>query len=196
MTSPSHRKNVRAAAASVRPVLRYRRRRSSRGTVVAAYIGLGSNLDAPDTQVERALRELDALPKTRLVARSRLYRTAPWGGIAQPDFINAVACLETLLEAGELMRSLLEIEHRAGRRRVGERNGPRVLDLDLLLYADTSIASADLQLPHPRLHERAFVLVPLAEIAPDLVVPGHGPVRELLARVDAASDVVPMPPAT
>jgi 2-amino-4-hydroxy-6-hydroxymethyldihydropteridine diphosphokinase len=161
--------------------------------VTAAYIGLGSNLDAPDRQVERALHELDALPQTRLVARSRLYRTAPWGGIEQPDFINAVARLETELEAGDLMRCLLEIEHRAGRRRIGERNGPRILDLDLLLYGDANIATADLQVPHPRLHERAFVLVPLAEIAPDLVVPGRGSVRELLARVDAAGGVIPMP---
>ena len=160
--------------------------------MVAAYIGLGSNLDAPDEQVERALRELQALPRTRLVARSRLYRTAPWGGIAQPDFINAVAQLETGLDAHGLMRALLAIEHRAGRRRDGERNGPRVLDLDLLLYGDRHIADTELQVPHPRLHERAFVLVPLAELAPDLDVPGLGPVRELLARIDMADNVVPV----
>ncbi|MBS0581552.1 MAG: 2-amino-4-hydroxy-6-hydroxymethyldihydropteridine diphosphokinase [Proteobacteria bacterium] len=163
--------------------------------MVAAYIGLGSNLDGPIEQVERALRELDALPKTRLVARSRLYRTAPWGGIEQPDFINAVARLETRLEAGELMRSLLDVEHRAGRRRDGERNGPRVLDLDLLLYGDERIDDAGLHVPHPRLHERAFVLVPLTEIAPDLVVPGLGAVRNLLAGIDAQG-VVPADGAT
>ena len=156
------------------------------------YIGLGSNLDAPAERIECALRELDALPQTRLVARSRLYRTAPWGGIAQPDFVNAVAELETSLTAHALMRSLLAIEHDAGRRRDGERNGPRVLDLDLLLYGDMRFADADLQLPHPRLHERAFVLVPLAEIAPGLGVPGQGRVRDLLARVDAVETVVPM----
>jgi len=164
--------------------------------VITAYIGLGSNLDAPRGQVERALRELDALPQTRLVARSRLYRTAPWGGIAQPDFINAVARLETGLDAQALMRALLAIEHRAGRRRDGERNGPRVLDLDLLLYGDQRVVDADLQVPHPRLHERAFVLVPLAEIALDLAVPGQGPLSELLARVDVAHGVVPVDDAT
>lgn len=152
--------------------------------MVSAYIGLGSNLAEPEEQVERAMRELNALPRTALVARSRLYRTAPWGGIAQPDFINAVVRLDTTLEARELMRSLLEIEHRAGRRRDGERNGPRILDLDLLLYGQACSTEAELQLPHPRLHERAFVLVPLAEIAPDLTVPGHGTVRDLLAQID------------
>lgn len=159
--------------------------------MVAAYIGLGSNLDGPAGQVERALRELDALPQTRLVARSRLYRTAPWGGIAQPDFINAVAALDTGLDARSLMRALLEIEHRAGRRRDGERNGPRVLDLDLLLYGDEQIAEAELHVPHPRLHERAFVLVPLAEIAPDLVVPGQGTVQNLVAGLKDAGAIAP-----
>ncbi len=157
-----------------------------------AYIGLGSNLDAPSGQVERALGVLDALAQTRLVARSRLYRTAPWGGIAQPDFINAVAELETSCTAHELMRALLDIEHRAGRRRAGARNGPRILDLDLLLYGDERMDSVALQIPHPRLHERAFVLVPLAEIASDLRVPGRGVVRDLLAAVEGVSSVVPI----
>lgn len=159
--------------------------------MVVAYVGLGSNLDRPAEQIERALRELDALPQTRLAARSRLYRTAPWGGVAQPDFINAVAALDTGLDVRQLMRALLDLEHRAGRRRDGERNGPRVLDLDLLLYGDHRIAEAGLQVPHPRLHERAFVLVPLAEIAPDLSVPGHGPVRRLLAAVGDRDSVAP-----
>lgn len=159
--------------------------------MITAYVGLGSNLDAPHAQVERALLELDKLPQTRLIARSRLYRTAPWGGIAQPDFINAVAQLETGLDAHELMRALLAIEHRAGRRRSGERNGPRILDLDLLLYGEQRIADPDLHVPHPHLHERAFVLVPLAEIAPDLTVPGHGPLRDLLASIDVSSTVIP-----
>ncbi|MFT3790027.1 MAG: 2-amino-4-hydroxy-6-hydroxymethyldihydropteridine diphosphokinase [Rudaea sp.] len=163
--------------------------------MVAAYVGLGSNLDAPGEQVERALRELQALPRTRLAARSRLYRTAPWGGIVQPDFINAVARLETGLAAHDLMRALLAIEHRAGRRRDGERNGPRVLDLDLLLYGDERIADSGLHVPHPRLHERAFVLVPLAEIAPDLDVPARGPVRELLARADVGGVALADPSA-
>ncbi|MBS0566690.1 MAG: 2-amino-4-hydroxy-6-hydroxymethyldihydropteridine diphosphokinase [Proteobacteria bacterium] len=181
---PRRCRSARAAAASGCP-RRCTRLRSSRGAVVAVYIGIGSNLDAPGEQVEHALRELDALPRTRVVARSRLYRTAPWGGVEQPDFINAVARLETGIEAGHLMHSLLDIEHRAGRRRIGQRNGPRILDLDLLLYGDACIDNVDLRVPHPRLHERAFVLVPLAEIAPDLVVPGLGPVGALLAGVDA-----------
>lgn len=158
--------------------------------MIIAYVGLGSNLDAPREQVEHALRALDELPQTRLVARSSLYRTAPWGGIAQPDFINAVAQVETGLGAHELMRSLLAIEHRAGRRRSGERNGPRILDLDLLLYGDECVVDPDLHVPHPHLHERAFVLVPLAEIAPDLTVPGRGLVRDLLAGVEAPETVV------
>jgi 2-amino-4-hydroxy-6-hydroxymethyldihydropteridine diphosphokinase len=160
--------------------------------MVVAYVGIGSNLASPIEQVERALAALDALPRTKLIARSRLYRTAPWGGVKQPDFINAVAALETSLAAHDLMRALLEIEYRAGRRRDGERNGPRILDLDLLLHGDKRIADADLQVPHPRLRERAFVLVPLADIAPDLVVPGQGVVSDLLARVDAVESVVSM----
>jgi 2-amino-4-hydroxy-6-hydroxymethyldihydropteridine diphosphokinase len=157
--------------------------------MVTAYVGLGSNLAEPGEQVERALRELNALPRTRLAARSRLYRTAPWGGIAQPDYINAVAELETSLDPHGLMHSLLDIEHHCGRRRDGQRNGPRVLDLDLLLYGDLCHIDAALEVPHPRLHERAFVLVPLAEIASDLIVPGRGVVRNLLARIDAIESV-------
>lgn len=152
--------------------------------MVDAYVGLGSNLFAPRDQVERALLALHRIAQSRVVARSQLYATSPWGGIAQPDFVNAVARLNTELEPGALMHSLLAIEHDFGRRRDAVRFGPRVLDLDLLLYADQRIDEPDLQVPHPRLHERAFVLVPLAEIAPDLVVPGQGKLSDLLDRVD------------
>jgi 2-amino-4-hydroxy-6-hydroxymethyldihydropteridine diphosphokinase len=152
---------------------------------VAAYIGLGSNLEDPRGQVAAALDALARLPQTRLVARSRLYRTAPWGGVAQPDFINAAAHLETALDAPTLMLALLDIEQVAGRVRGPERYGPRILDLDLLVYGDVHIDSAGLAVPHPRLAERAFVLLPLSEIAPNLEIPGQGRVADLLARVDA-----------
>ena len=154
--------------------------------VSLAYIGLGSNLAAPGDQVERALAALDRLAHTRVTARSHLYRTAPWGYPDQPDFINAVAALETALDAHALMHGLLAIERDSGRQRDGVRFGPRVLDLDLLLYADARIDEPGLHVPHPRLQERAFVLVPLAEIAPLLDVPGQGRLDALLAQVDSS----------
>ncbi len=152
--------------------------------MTVAYIALGSNLDGPRRQVERALAALARLPHTCVVAHSRLYRTAPWGVVDQPDFINAVARLDTALAPHALLTALLDLEARAGRVR-GVRNGPRVLDLDLLWYGGETLHLPDLEVPHPRLHERAFVLVPLADVAPDLDVPGHGCVAELLTRVDA-----------
>jgi 2-amino-4-hydroxy-6-hydroxymethyldihydropteridine diphosphokinase len=154
--------------------------------MIPAYVGLGSNLLDPEAQVEGALRALQALPDTELIARSRLYRTRPWGGVAQPDFVNAAAQLTTGLGAAALMQALLAIERDAGRTRTGERFGPRVLDLDLLVYGEEVIDEPGLHVPHPRLGERAFVLVPLAEIAPALVVPGQGRVDGLLARIDPA----------
>ncbi|HEU0276443.1 MAG TPA: 2-amino-4-hydroxy-6-hydroxymethyldihydropteridine diphosphokinase [Rhodanobacteraceae bacterium] len=149
-----------------------------------ACIALGSNLDGPRAHVEQAFAALAALPGTQVRARSRLYRTPPWGVVDQPDFVNAVAVLDTALEPRELLQALLAIEARAGRVR-GIRNGPRVLDLDLLLYGGRTIHLPELEVPHPRLQDRAFVLVPLAEVAPDLEVPGRGRVADLLARVDA-----------
>jgi 2-amino-4-hydroxy-6-hydroxymethyldihydropteridine diphosphokinase len=148
-----------------------------------AYVALGSNLDDPEAQVERGFAALAALPGTLLRARSRRYRTPPWGVVDQPDFVNAVARLETSLAPHALLDALLAIEARAGRVR-GLRYGPRVLDLDLLLYGDCELREAGLTLPHPRLHERAFVLLPLADLAPDLEVPGRGRVADLLAQVD------------
>ncbi|HEX2825631.1 MAG TPA: 2-amino-4-hydroxy-6-hydroxymethyldihydropteridine diphosphokinase [Burkholderiales bacterium] len=150
-----------------------------------AYIALGSNLDDPLRQIEGGIEELAMLPDTRLGAVSSLYRTAPVGFDDQPDFINAVAMIETELGARALLDELLAIEKRYARVR-GMKNGPRTLDLDIVLYGDTAQSGEALTIPHPRMHERAFVLVPLAEIAPDAVVPGLGKVRELAARVDAS----------
>jgi 2-amino-4-hydroxy-6-hydroxymethyldihydropteridine diphosphokinase len=151
--------------------------------VATACVALGSNLDDPRLQVERGFAALAALPRTRLLARSRLYRTPPWGVPDQPDFVNAAARLETGLVPRELLDALLAIEADAGRVR-GVRNGPRTLDLDLLLYGNRVIDEPGFTVPHPRLHERAFVLLPLADVAPDAEVPGQGRVRELAARVD------------
>lgn len=152
-----------------------------RKTACRAYIGLGSNLGDPEAEVLRAFGELDRLPKTRLLACSSLYRSAPVGFAEQPDFINAVAEVETALTAHELLAALLDTERHRGRVREF-RNAPRILDLDILLYGDLVCHDAGLTLPHPRMHERAFVLRPLHEIAPQGVIPGRGSVAEWLAR--------------
>ena len=135
--------------------------------MTTAYVGIGSNLDDPRTHVLQALKDLDRLPHTRLVKQSSLYRSAPVGHAPQPDFINAVARLETGLAAERLLAELQEIEARHGRTRSFP-NAPRTLDLDLLLFGDATLDTAVLRIPHPRMHERAFVLKPLLEIAPDL----------------------------
>jgi 2-amino-4-hydroxy-6-hydroxymethyldihydropteridine diphosphokinase len=144
-----------------------------------AFVALGSNLEDPQQQVLRALAELDRLPETRVTAKSALYRTAPVGYDNQPDFINAVAEVSTTLEPLALLRTLLALETVHGRERPFP-NAPRVIDLDLLLYDDLELHDPELTLPHPRLHERGFVLFPLADIAPELHVPGKGTVRDLL----------------
>lgn len=151
---------------------------------VRAFVGIGSNLEDPARQVALALAALAAIPDTEVAAASRPFRTPPWGDTAQPAFVNAVAELHTSLPARALFTHLQRIEAGAGRLRE-RRWGPRVLDLDLLLYGDACISDADMHVPHPHLHERAFVLVPLAELAPTLEVPGHGRVDLLLAAVDA-----------
>jgi 2-amino-4-hydroxy-6-hydroxymethyldihydropteridine diphosphokinase len=153
------------------------------------YIGLGSNLADPPAQIEAGLRALTGMPQSRLLRRSRLYRSAPWGYTEQPDFVNAAAFLETTLAPAQLLRELLAIERRAGRERDATRWGPRVLDLDILVFGASRVDEPGLHLPHPRLHERAFALMPLAEIAPDLDIPGRGRVSDLLARIDASSCV-------
>ena len=147
---------------------------------VRAYVGLGSNLDDPERQVHRALTELATLPHTRFIKHSRLYKSAPLGPPDQPEYINAVALLETGLPAKQLLEQLLEIEQRHGRIRTSEQWGPRSLDLDLLLYGEAHYTEPSLTVPHPRLHQRAFVLYPLAELDPELHIPGKGPLRDLL----------------
>jgi 2-amino-4-hydroxy-6-hydroxymethyldihydropteridine diphosphokinase len=157
---------------------------TDRGEGSSAFVGLGSNLADPVAQLQRALDALAAIHSTRLVARSSLYRSAPWGRSDQPEFVNAVAKLQTWLDPRALLDALLAIEAAAGRIRA-ERWGPRILDLDLLLYGDRVIDEPGLHVPHPRLVERAFVLLPLAELAPDLVIAGVGSVAALRARIDA-----------
>jgi 2-amino-4-hydroxy-6-hydroxymethyldihydropteridine diphosphokinase len=147
--------------------------------VTVAFVGLGANLDDPRMQVSQALGELDDIAATRLVRASSLYRSAPLGHVAQPQFVNAVAELDTALSAARLLGELQGLEARHGRTR-SFANAPRTLDLDLLLFGDEIIASADLTVPHPRMHERAFVLLPLLEIAPGATVPGRGRASELL----------------
>lgn len=149
-----------------------------------AYVGIGANLDDPAGRVRRAFEALDSLPRTRVLKRSSLYRTEPQGYRAQPDFVNAVAELETSLGPRQLLAGLQGIEGQGGRER-SFRNAPRTLDLDLLLYEAERIDEAGLQVPHPRMHERAFVLVPLLEIAPEAAIPGVGTARACL---EAARD--------
>ena len=144
-----------------------------------AYVGIGANLDDPRTQVLVSFRELDELPHTRLVKRSSLYRSAPVGYAPQPDFINAVAQLETGLPAERLLAELQAIEARHGRRRSFP-NAPRTLDLDLLLFGESPMSAPGLTIPHPRMHERAFVLAPLVEISPDVEIPGRGAAKPLM----------------
>ncbi len=154
---------------------------------VLAYVGLGSNLESPFSQVTRALDELASLPDSKLVARSSLYCSRPVGPADQPDYINAVAALVSGLSAEGLLDALQALENQHGRIRTGERWGARTLDLDLLLYGDAVISSPRLQVPHPQMARRAFVLYPLAEIAPEAMqIPGYGELRELLARVSEA----------
>ena len=144
-----------------------------------AYVALGGNLGHPAEQMQRALDALAQHPQVTSVSRSGFYRTAPVGYDNQPDFINAVARVETSLPAMNLLQLLFALEHEGGRER-SFANAPRTLDLDLLLYDDLVSTDPVMTLPHPRMHERAFVLRPLAEIAPELSLPGHGPLDPLL----------------
>ncbi len=143
------------------------------------FIALGANLGDPVQTVTAAIAALRGVPQTEFLAASSLYRTAPVGLKHQPDFINAVVELIAVSPAPTLLQMLFEIEGRFGRQR-SVRNAPRTLDLDLLLFGDVISDDPELTLPHPRLHERAFVLAPLAEIAPQLVIPCRGPVADLL----------------
>ena len=148
-----------------------------------AYIGMGSNLEQPLDQLQRALTELRDIPGSSLQASSSFYISSPMGPADQPDYVNAVAALRTELSPLDLLDQLQQIEQAHGRQR-GPRWGPRTLDLDLLLYGDQFILNDRLSVPHPGIGERAFVLLPLAELAPELEIPGLGIVSDLLAACD------------
>ena len=150
-----------------------------------AYVALGSNLDDPRQHLLDAMEALANLPETAVLKRSSLYRTPPWGMLDQPAFINAAVELETSLAPHALLDALLLIEQRAGRLRA-VRNGPRTLDLDLLHVDGVQLDDARLTLPHPRMAERAFVLLPLRDIAPELDLPGRGSVAQRLTELDLA----------
>lgn len=156
-----------------------------------AYIGIGSNLGDSIARVDAAFAAIAGIRDTRLVARSRLYRTRPFGPVQQGDFVNAVAGVLTQLPAAGLLEALRAIEATAGRVRA-ERWGPRTLDLDLLVYAEQRIATEGLTVPHPGIAERGFVLAPLHDIAPTLMVPGAGRVQDLLSRLpdDGIAEVI------
>ena len=149
-----------------------------------AYISLGANLGDRERSLRRAIELLGTREGIRVARVSSLRETEPWGTVEQPSFLNAAAELETSLEPRELLDALLAVECGLGRVRAGPRYGPRTIDLDLLVYGDAVVAEPGLVLPHPRLHERRFALEPLAELDPDLVVPGYGPVSALLAALD------------
>jgi len=151
-----------------------------------AYVALGSNLSGPQRQIESAFVSLAAMPASRLVLRSSLWRSAPMGPQDQPEFVNAVAGMLTTRRPREFLDELQSIEKRMGRTEPKERWGPRLIDLDLLLIGDQQADEPGLLLPHPGLHQRNFVLYPLAEIASELWVPGHGRVRALCERVSGA----------
>jgi 2-amino-4-hydroxy-6-hydroxymethyldihydropteridine diphosphokinase len=155
----------------------------ARSVPVAAYIGLGSNLSDPEYQVRQAIVELGDLPETELHARSALYRTSPVGPTGQPEYVNAVVSLQTRMSPRGLLDALQAVERGHGRRRDGTRWGPRTLDLDILLYGDERVAEVGLHIPHPEMGGRAFVLIPLADVAPaGLRVPGIGSLADLLER--------------
>ncbi len=155
-------------------------------TGVLAYVGLGSNLDDPVMQLRKALDELAHISGSSLLRHSSFYRTPPWGSVEQADFVNAVAEIRTTQEPRKLLDELLNIERRAGRVRGGEQWGPRVIDLDLLLHGDSCIDTDGLCVPHPRMLQRAFVLVPLAELDSSLQLPEYGFIADYLARLDTS----------
>lgn len=146
-----------------------------------AFIGLGANLGHREATIARAVELVSQAEGVDIVAVSSLRETEPWGPVEQPPYLNGAVEVETDLRPGSLLKVLLGVEHALGRDRSGERWGPRTIDLDLLLYEDVDVDEPGLTVPHPRLHERLFALEPLAELAPDAVVPGLGTVAELLA---------------
>ena len=155
---------------------------------VVAIVGLGGNAGEPVAAVRAALVALDLLPDTHLLRASRLYRTPAWGLREQPDFINAAAAIETRLAPRALLERLLAVERAFGRVRApdgSDRWGPRTLDLDLLLHGEAVVDEPGLRVPHPHLHERAFALLPVMDVAPDAVIPGIGTVRDALRALSA-----------
>lgn len=160
---------------------------------VVAHVGLGSNVgDSPGT-LRAAVHRLMTVPRSRYLGVSRFYRTPAWGLVLQPDFVNAVVALETMLTPQALLEELLRIEREFGRRRMpGRRWGPRTLDLDLLLHGDAVVDAPGLRVPHPHLHERAFALVPLLDLVEDIEIPGQGSARAALQRLGRAG-IAPLP---
>ena len=154
-------------------------------SLVTAFIALGANVGDPASQIRAGLRALAALPQTKLAGQSSLYRNPPEGGMDQPEYVNAVARVETALGPRELLERLLEIERAHGRAREYP-NSPRTLDLDIALYGERVVDEPGLTIPHPRMAGRSFVMLPLAEIAPDAVVPGKGRVADLAAKLNAS----------
>jgi 2-amino-4-hydroxy-6-hydroxymethyldihydropteridine diphosphokinase len=151
-----------------------------------AYVGLGANLGDRSAMLRAALEQLDAEPGVRLVAVSAIRETQPVGYLDQPQFLNAAAAIDTDLPPRELLDRLLGIERRLGRTREGPRFGPRTIDLDLLLYGEERVDEPGLAVPHPRLHERLFVLEPLSDLDATLIVPGKGPLSEILAGLQSS----------
>ena len=149
-----------------------------------AYVGIGANLGARESTIRRAIELLGSTPEIAVTGISTLRETEPWGHAEQPTYLNGAVEMVTELEPRALLDVLLDVERRLGRTRTGERFGPRTIDLDLLVYGDVVCDEPGLTVPHPRLHERRFALEPLAELAPDLVVPGRGTAASLLEALD------------
>ncbi|NKC12499.1 MAG: 2-amino-4-hydroxy-6-hydroxymethyldihydropteridine diphosphokinase [Gammaproteobacteria bacterium] len=162
-------------------------------TTIRAYVGIGANLDEPREQVVRAFKALEDVPRTQLRARSSLYHSRPMGSPMQPDYVNAAALIETALLPHQLLDELQRIEGAQGRIRGALRWQARTLDLDLLLYGTWRVRTPRLTVPHPGLHERDFVLAPLAELTPDLVLPRYGAVKDVLEHLGRASKYVVNP---
>lgn len=154
---------------------------------IRVYIGIGSNLNDPVKQVLEAVEELEMIPDTILVERSSLYSGKPMGPADQPDYVNAVVSLDTLLSAEDLHQALTGIEDMQGRDRSGGKWGPRIIDLDLLMYGNMTIGTETLTVPHPGMHERDFVMIPLEEIAGNLKIPGQGFIYSLINKCETHS---------
>jgi len=151
---------------------------------IRVYVGLGSNLEDPVAQVLEAVEELEMIPDSILVSRSSLYRGKPMGPVDQPDYVNAVVAMDTLLSAESFLQELQRIEDLQGRVRGGEQWGPRIIDLDLLLYGKQKINKPDLTVPHSGMHERDFVIIPLSELAGDVNIPGQGRLTALINKCE------------